>query len=140
MNNVYQNITIEEIPKDILFEGYYWYSNQRKPEVLLSPSIIQQSWFTALPFVIEANFYSKETQLSIQVKNIDGQYHIAKIDLSQLGDIILCEATYIGHDLENYNYTMVEAWLPQEDDLLEGMETLAPAWSAFTGFTNHKTK
>ena len=136
MNNLYQIISIEEIPKDILFEGYYWYSNEQKPRVILSPSIIQYDWFTDLPFVVEANFYSPKAQLSIQVKNMDGEYAVAKMDLSQLHEIEHDKVTYIGHDLESKSYVMIEAWIPQADELLEGMESLIPAWSAFAGFVN----
>lgn len=138
MNNLYQIISIDQIPQDILFEGYYWYSDQQKPEIILSPSILQHGWFTELPFVVEANFYSQVAQISIQVKNIDSQYVVAKIDLSRLNEIEYDRTTYIGHDLGGKGYTMIEAWVPQGDELLEDMESLIPAWSAFAGFTNNK--
>lgn len=135
MNHVYQTITILDIPQDIRFEGYYWYSNEQSPRVILQ-EVVQQGWFTDLPFVIEANFYAREEQISLQVRHIDGAYRVAKIDLSQLEGIVHDRASYIGHDLGGRNFEMIEAWIPQTDELLEGMETLVPAWAAFAGFSN----
>jgi len=134
MINAYQPITIKEIPENILFEGYYWYSNEHSPTII-THEIVQQSWFKELPFVIEAHFYSSAEQISMQVRNIDGVYHVAKIDLSRLIDITHDIAFYIGHDLGGRNFEMIHAWEPQVDELLAGMETLIPTWTAFAGFT-----
>ncbi len=138
MNSAYQSIRISEIPKDILFEGYYWYSNDKSPKLIPTPEPIQQSWFTELPFVIEANFYSQAQQISIQIRHWDGVYHVGKIDLSQLDKIIHDKVLYIGHDLAGHNIEMIEAWEAYPYELLEGMETLVPTWAAFAGFSNNK--
>jgi CRISPR type III-associated protein (TIGR04423 family) len=138
MNPVYQPITISEIPEDILFEGYYWYSNDKSPKIISTPEPIQQSWFTELPFVVEADFYAKAEQISIQVRHWDSVYHTAKIDLTQLDEITYDKVSYIGHDLGGRNFEMIEAWEPRPDKLLEGMETLVPTWAAFAGFINTK--
>lgn len=137
MKSTYQPIPISEIPEDLLFEGYYWCSNEKSP-VILTGEPIQQSWFTELPFVIEANFYAKAEQISLQVRHLDGVYHVARIDLSLLDSIHHDRVSYIGHDLGGRNYEMVEAWEPQPDELLEGMKTLVPAWAAFAGFITNK--
>lgn len=139
MNPVYQNIQITEIPKDTLFEGYYWYSNKQSPELIMGEAI-QQCWFTELPFVIEANFYARTEQISIQIRHLDGAYHVAKIDLSQLAEGNYDKLTYIGHDIGKRKFDIIEAWELQSDDLLEGMETLVPTWTAFAGFTTIKEK
>jgi CRISPR type III-associated protein (TIGR04423 family) len=135
MNHIFQSIKISEIPADILFEGYYWYSNEKSPTIISTPEPILKNWFTELPFVIEANFYAKAEQISIQVGHWDGSYHVAKIDLTQLDRITYDKVSYIGHDLNGRNFEMIEAWEPRPDDLLEGMETLFPVWTAFAGFT-----
>lgn len=137
MKSRYQLIPISEIPEDLLFEGYYWYSNEKSP-VILTGEPIQQSWFTELPFVIEANFYAEAAQISIQVRHWDGDYHAARIDLHLLDSIHHDRVSYIGHDLGGRNFEMIEAWAPQTDELLEGMKTLVPAWAAFAGFTTNK--
>jgi len=140
MNPVYQPITISKIPEDILFEGYFWYSNDKSPKIISPPALIQQSWFTELPFVIEANFFARTEQISIQVRHWDGVYHVDKIDLTQLDKILHDKVSYIGHDLGGRNFEMIEAWETRPDELLEGMETLVPAWAAFAGFINTKVQ
>ena len=130
MKNRYKNINITEIPEGN-FEGYYWYSNKTKPEIINSKKIDKKK-FTQLPFVIEANFYSKETETSIQIKNLDGNYHIAIIDLK---DCKVEPQNYIGHDI-GYDFQVVEAWEEKEDEFLEGMKTEVPVWTAFKGFVN----
>jgi CRISPR type III-associated protein (TIGR04423 family) len=131
MENNYQKITIDQIPDNIDFEGYYWYSNERKPMVIDGEKI-KKSIFSDLPFVVEANFYSEAEKISIRVKNIDGQYHIGKIKLESTDNA----TTYIAHDLDGIKkFKMVEVWEEDdEDDLLEGMKVLVPSWAAFAGF------
>lgn len=130
--SIYKKITLMEIP-DYEFEGYYWYSDQQKPEIVTA-SKIDKSKFTLMPFVIEANFYARKEKVSIQIKNIDGAYQIGRIELDQ--DDIDKSIRYIGHDLDGRNFKMVEAWEAIEDGLLEGIKSLQPAWGAFAGFTN----
>ena len=139
MDTRYKQIEIDEIPTGN-FDGYYWFSDQSKPELIFDLGI-DKTKFTQLPFVIEANFYSKELNQSVQIKNIDGKYHCAIIDLSN------CEfepQKYIGHDLEynnkHFDYFVVEAWEEKKDSLLEGMTTKVPSWTAFKGFVEIKTK
>lgn len=140
MNSACQLIRVEEIPLGILFEGYYWYSNQKKPTVIPPDVPIQLSWFTDLPFIVEANFYAKKEQISIHVRSMDGTYHITKIDLSQLDHSLCSKASYVGHDLDGRDFEMIEAWFaqPDEEGLLAGMESLIPAWTAFAGFITKK--
>ena len=126
MENRYKQISIEQIPSGN-YEGYYWLSNAPKPDVIKDADI-DKSKFGVLPFVVEANFYCKDTETSIQVKNIDGVYHVAQIDVKD------CDAVkYIGHDIDA-DYYVVEAWEEEDDEFLEGMKTQVPSWTAFKGF------
>ena len=129
----YKKINIEEIPSGN-FEGYYWFSDSPKPEIIKSEEI-DKSIFTKLPFVIEANFYCCDTEISIQIKNIDGTYHVAQVDVSE------CDTkTYIGHDIGS-DFLVVEAWEDSEKDpLLENMTTKIPTWMAFKGFVKSLKK
>lgn len=130
MKNKFKKISIEEIPDHIDFEGYYWYSDETKPHVITDEKI-DKNIFTELPFVVEANFYSDTEKLSIQVKNIDGQYYVGMVHLASIDNA----QEYIAHDLDDINrFKMVEAWEEQEDELLEGMKVLVPSWTAFAGF------
>jgi CRISPR type III-associated protein (TIGR04423 family) len=135
MSQAYQTITIQDIPTDVNFEGYYWCSNEQNPEIIIDEPI-QLAWFTDLPFVIEANFYSSDAKLSLQVRHVDGQYQVARIDLSQTSELVLDEVkTYLGHDLEGQNFQVIHAWQPESDPFCAGMPVLVPAWSAFAGFS-----
>jgi CRISPR type III-associated protein (TIGR04423 family) len=138
MSNVFKSIKISEIPSNILFEGYYWYANDKSPKIISTPGLIQQSWFSQSPFVVEANFYAESEQISIQVRHWDGVYHTVLIDLANLDGITFDKVSYIGHDLGGRNFEMIEAWEPRPDKFLEDMETLVPTWTAFAGFTNTK--
>lgn len=135
--NRYQIIQLADIPA-YNFEGYYWYSDADKPEPLTNGKI-DTAWFTALPFVVEANFYAAAEHCSIQIKNIDGQYHVARIDLFDLDPELHLRRTYKGHDIEGRDFVLIEAWEEKQDDtlqLLTGMKTLQPVWDAFAGFVN----
>ena len=124
--NKYKKISIEEIPSGN-YEGYYWFSDESKPVVIRNKDI-DKSIFKKLPFVVEANFYSKQEDISIQVKNIDGDYHVAMIDVKDT------EAKkYVGHDI-GCDFLLVEAWEDKKDPLLENMTTKVPTWAAFKGF------
>ena len=97
-NKIMKKIEIQQIPFHLTFEGYYWYSNASKPCVL-DDETISASIFTQLPFIIEGNLYNKENQISINIKNIDGQYLITQADLMGLDEANLTLQTYIPHDL-----------------------------------------
>ena len=141
MQNRYSSIEIKEIPVDVAFDGYLWLSNEQKPK-MLKGNKVDISLFQPLPFIIEGNLWSEKHQLSIQIRNIDGQYKIVRFDLSHsYEDSLLEEKTYLAHDLDDVReYLVVEAWEEKEDELLAGMKTLIPAWTAFKGFVNSKTK
>lgn len=130
MNNL--QINIKDIPA-FNFEGYYWYSNAQKPNIH-EHSPIDQSIFTDFPFVIEANFYAHEEQISISVKHIDGAYYIMKYDLSNISDLKKRAKHYEGHDLGGKNFLLYEDWSPVADPLLEDMAALQPSGIAFIGF------
>jgi CRISPR type III-associated protein (TIGR04423 family) len=131
-----EKINIDAIP-DYLFEGYYWYSYSPAPEPFEEEKI-EKAKFSSLPFVIEGNFYAKAEQVSIQVKHINGEYHITQFNLAELKPEFKHEQIYLGHDLGGRDFKMLEAWEEVADPYLENMKTLQPAWSAFIGFVNYK--
>jgi CRISPR type III-associated protein (TIGR04423 family) len=132
-----KKIAKTDIPYELSYEGYYWYSNKTKPKVLrnerISPDI-----FTELPFIVEGNLYNSETQTSISIKCIDGEYQIFLAKLDNLPPSQVTEQQYIAHDLDGINkIILLEFWKESEQDpLLADMITLIPAWVAFKGFTN----
>ena len=141
MKNRYKEIKIQDIPKG-KYTGYYWLSDRTEPEIIWNKEKeIDLNWFGKLPFVVEANFYSAELEKSIQIKNIDGKYHCAVIDLK---DCKLTPQKYIGHDLDGWDYEVVEAWEDREIKVIgtddEFMKTKVPSWVAFKGFVKLKKK
>ena len=89
-----------------------------------------------MPFIIEGHLYCESKNVSITIKNIDGEYHIYAADLNGLESSQCHEQKYIAHDLAGISaFTMLEYWAASAPDpLLVGMTTLVPAWSAFKGF------
>ena len=129
-----KKINLEQFPFELAFEGYCWYSNASKPRVF-NNEILTKELFTSLPFIVEGNLYSEETGISINIKNIDGDYLITQ---AQIKDLDLESKEYLAHRLEGVGkIKLVHHWEEEEpDDLLEGMTTLVPVWMAFKGFVN----
>lgn len=133
-----KKIEIKDIPFDLTFEGYYWYSNASKP-VILDNKTITKDIFSQLPFIVEGNLYNKENAVSINIKNIDGQYWIMLANLADLNDTQISEQAYLAHDLAGIEkIKLLQYWQESPaDELLEGMKTLVPAWLAFKGFVKN---
>ncbi len=145
----YQKINLSEIDQQQTYSGYIWYSDESKP-VLLNNSTFVPNFKQGIRFIVEGHLVAQNT--SYQIKNIDGAYHVAKINLSGMvgasGDNWK-SVDYFAHDTQPFQkYTMIEAW--EEADLytqgtlqsnqvpagieLPQIKTLVPAWSAFKGF------
>ena len=130
-------INIKQIP-DLDYEGYLWYSNQSKPKIINSKNPFKKSLLTQLPFVIEGNLWAEKEKISLNFKNIDGEYQIFKYDLNKL-NIEENSQTYIAHNLVGIQeFTLYQHWKEKKDPLCENMKTLVPSWSAFTGFIKNK--
>lgn len=132
-----KKIKISDIDISINYQGYYWYSNSKHPIVILNDKISDQV-FSTLPFIVEANFYSKERNISISIKNIDGIYFYHQVDFSNTIKNQCTVDEYLVHDLEGISkIKMLQYWEESEqEELLENMSTLVPSWIAFIGFVN----
>lgn len=141
MKERHKDITLAAIPVDIAFDGYLWLSNATKPKTMKSERV-DMTLFRKLPFVVEGNLWSEELSLSIQIRNVDGEYFVHQFDLSDSeDDKLLEEKEYLAHDLDGVGkYRVVEAWKEYRDEMLAGMATLVPAWTAFKGFVNDKNQ
>lgn len=138
IEQAYQKIEAANIPSGV-YQGYYWESSKTKPTLLDNQPITLSFDDHTLPFIIEGNFYNKKQNISIQVKNIDGKHHIAKIDLNNLPEEAIKKQSYLAHDIDAYKkFEVIEAWRLVAEPLMENMETFQPAWTAFIGFTNPK--
>lgn len=128
-----KKISIEEIDYSLNYEGYYWYSNSDKP--VLNPKLSKEV-FTNLPFIIEGNFYCAEKEISINIKNIDGNYQIFQAELNGIAVDQITKQEYLAHDLIGISkIKMIQYWKESDPDpLLSDMTTLLPSWQAFAGF------
>jgi CRISPR type III-associated protein (TIGR04423 family) len=133
-----KKINISDIDFSINYQGYYWYSNSKHPIVILNDKISEQV-FSTLPFIVEANFYSKESSISISIKNIDGIYFFHQVDFSNAIKNQCTVDEYLVHDLEGISkIKMLQYWEESEqEELLENMSTLVPSWIAFIGFVKN---
>jgi len=137
-NTTFKIIDKNQIP-DYEYQGYYWFSNSPKP-VILNYEKFEINILTELPFVVEGNLYAPLENISIQIKNIDGVYYIALIDLSNTNGYQISQPQkYLGHDL-GFDYYLVQAWELVEDDQCNGLETFVPAFTAFKGFVEPKNE
>ena len=126
-----KKINLQQFPFELAFEGYCWYSNASKPRVF-NNEILTKDLFTLLPFIVEGNLYSEEKGISINIKNIDGDYLITQAQIKTLEP-----KEYLAHRLDGVGkIKLVHHWEEAPDDLLEGMTTLVPVWMAFKGFVN----
>lgn len=141
MRERHKAITLADISVDVAFDGYLWLSNATKPMTMKSERV-DMTLFQKLPFVVEGNLWSDKLSLSIQIRNVDGEYFVHQFDLSgSEKDELLDEKEYLAHDLEGVGkYRVVEAWKEHRDEMLAGMATLVPAWTAFKGFVNDKNQ
>lgn len=127
-----KRINIEDIDFDLEYEGYLWYSNQPKPELKTK---ITKKDFSDLPFIVEGNLYSSNEKISINIKNIDGEYFITQGSLKGLPNDQITEQEYIAHKLDGVKkIKTIQYWEEKEDELCADMKTLRPSWQAFAGF------
>ena len=130
-----KKIDISEIDYSLTYEGYIWYSNKQKPEIIKG-NLFTKAIFTSLPFIVEGNFYNDSTGCSISISHIDGFYIVRQASLKGLPETQIKEQEYIAHDLEDISkIKILQYWEEgQHDELLAGMTTLIPTWQAFKGF------
>ncbi|MBQ7691821.1 MAG: TIGR04423 family type III CRISPR-associated protein [Muribaculaceae bacterium] len=130
-----KQITIDQIDYSAQWTGYYWMSDQDRPEVLenvvLEKTLLQQK----LPFVVEAQLTCGTCSLSI--RNVDGRCRITEYDAADLNDPNNSEEeTFISLRMGNRRLCFKRRWqeTADVDNLCMGMTTLLPAGLMFTGF------
>ncbi len=131
-----KSITIDAIPKDGNYEGYLWRSDCRTPEIVNGE--FKGNQLDKLPFVIEGWLYDKEQQVSIQIRNLDGQYFITQYDLENLKKegSELKPQSYIAYRLNGISKVQFSCLWQEEkqEETLADFTTLVPKAHIFTGF------
>lgn len=128
-------ISPAQFPKTAVVEGYLWYSDQRKPE-MVEGTLDLAAKLTKLPFVVEGMLYDEQAKISYRILHLDGKNTIQQIDLSDLSDVEYDEQIYFTRRVKSgEKYLMIEAW-EETTQLIGSSEftTLSPSWAAFKGF------
>ncbi|MFK7980425.1 MAG: TIGR04423 family type III CRISPR-associated protein [Saprospiraceae bacterium] len=136
MNNTISKISNPQAIPDLLYEGYLWYSNAEKPEILQGQSF-SPNQLTKLPFVVEGMLYAAKENISIRIVNIDGAYRIAKMNLENIPKEYV--TTYFAKEEQfgkNWKIQMYQHWVEKEDVINDNRLVFCPTWSAFVGFKN----
>jgi CRISPR type III-associated protein (TIGR04423 family) len=115
------------------YEGYLWYSDQKKPKIYDNKVMEFNFDDNANPFVVEGFLHDGKTSYSI--KYVDGKHIIAKFDLNNL-PTNFTEQTFIPSFKEVAGLTFQQYWRPETDENCLGMEVLKPAEFVFVGFKN----
>lgn len=131
-------IEIEEISA-LNYEGYLWYSDQKQPEYIDNDNLFQMEMLKKHPFVVEGALYSANENISITIRNLDGEYLIHQFDLKELDteNYRKIEHKWLVAKDQARKARMVEVWQLEEDkhELCAKMPSYRPAFWIFNGFT-----
>ncbi len=90
------------------------------------------------PFVVEAQLYCKDENVSVSIKNVDGKYIVKRYNLTELDkeqDIACNPQDYLPNRMENVEkIQLVQYWRAEPDELCENIKSLQPAELVFKGF------
>lgn len=141
MNEKKKTMKIDKIPEAV-YQGYYWMSNEDKPETLNNKNFSNQLDASINPFIIEAQLYDDATRTSISVKYVDGEYIANSYQLPErIKQEEYTEQIYTAHRLEDVSHLrFYRHWVAEVDELCEGMEVLKPKELIFAGFVGKEKK
>jgi CRISPR type III-associated protein (TIGR04423 family) len=126
---------MQEIKINKNCEGYIWYSDRQKPEMIRAEKYSLELDETKNPFVVEGQIYSKDEQVSYSIKYVDGKYIVVPTLLNDLKGFVFDEKSFIPNRLDGVaKIKYRQYWKPEKDELCEGMEVLVPAEYVFVGF------
>lgn len=130
-------INISQIPVNLNYEGYTWWSNSQKPIVYIANETLP-NWpvNTDNPFIVEGNLFDKINQLSYSIKYIDGDYLVMRFDLNELKDSDFILKSYLPNRFPNEIQSLCfkEFWKAMPDEFCNDMQVLKPAETVFVGF------
>ena len=134
---------MDRIEKGI-YQGYIWYSDQTKPEVY------DDEYFDGIelddnknPFIIEAQMYETEKEVSYGVKYVDGGYICKKYVLTDDDLANITRKEFYPNRMDKITgkkLVFKQCWKAEGDPMCEGMEVLQPAELVFVGFTEKEDK
>lgn len=122
------------------YEGYIWYSNKNKPEIIENKNNIDEFFKSEQnnPFIIEGQIYDSENKKSYSLKHVNGVLLKGKeYDINEIqNDTSICkrERKFTSHRMENKTLHFIEVWRKEVDVLCENMNVYKPHELIFTGF------
>lgn len=121
-----------EIPQGN-YVGYFWLSDENAPRKY-SAEEFNQAAKSINPFIIEANLWDNDRQVSVSVRHT-GRYHVHAYDLSQY-DATDDEQTFIS--VKNIQPLKFKAlWREEADAFTLGMPVLKFVANVFVGFKSN---
>lgn len=123
-----------------LYDGYLWYSDQKKPKVLKQEAFnLDALCESENPFIIEGQLWNKDKRESISIKYVDGKYIVSGPvvveDYKEEKTELFTKKRYIPHRIEGIKHIVfLQYWRKEKDNLCEGFETLVPDRLVFVGF------
>lgn len=147
-----KKIKINEIPS-LKYDGYLWYSDEDRPRIIEEGKYIEREskaletfWGATFcnsdldehPFVVEGALYSKEKNISITIRNIDGEYLAHQFDLKELDTEHyrnIEHSWFLAKD-QVRKANMLEVWELAKDEhkLCAGIPSYRPVFWVFKGF------
>ena len=133
-------MNIQDINKDIKYQGYIWMSNEKRPKVYNNEPLDFDINDTSNPFIIEGLLFDKNGKKSYSIRNIDGHHIVSMYDLKD-EELIHNNTKYVAKRIDGHKTLYFhQRWIEKEDELCEGMRTKIPAELIFIGFELVKEK
>lgn len=129
------------------YQGYWWMSDASEPKVVREASMSGREIEALLedaganPFVVEGNFFSPASGVSVGIRQTDGRYVVSVFVTEgkgvDAGDGKHEEVTlkrYHANRMPGLRLLFLQYWREVADPLCEGMPVLVPGEMAFVGF------
>lgn len=115
------------------YDGYIWYSDSAKPEVMENRGFELEIDDCANPFVVEGQLFDRSRNLSYSIRYVDGRHICIKYDLNTLEGENTVDV-FCSNKMDDRKLRFVTYWKAESDPLCEGMEVLQPNEVVFVGF------
>ena len=122
-----------------LYQGYIWLSDKKEPLILvdeLFPGHLKNN--SVESFIVEAQLYEKETNISIRMLFVDNVLHTYSYNLYELEKTRFFETEdnkqFVGNRMKEKILLFRQYWIEENDPYCINMKTLKPAELVYVGF------
>lgn len=145
MKKITTDILASYLQSKGIYEGYLWPSNEPTPivcegDVELAQAISQyyankKDKFAILdttnPFIVEGQLCNNE--ISISIKYVDGHYLIVEYTIDDYENVVA--TSFYSQRMGGRKLFFKQNWVPESDELCEGLDVLQPKEFVFVGFS-----